>query len=824
MKQMTIGQLAAGGFSVLAAIAVSAADPVVRPHPRALASTAMVSPLMAFGGRSAAQLRTGPGGKLDATLADLSRHTARVRAGHELEDLHSLSPAAHFIQPGAGAPAMVSIDAVTRGDPQRLKATLESLGLQHAAVFANDVGGWLPVNQITAAAARSEVHSLRAALWRSHALAETSQGDFAQGSASLRATYPALNGAGVTVGILSDSFNCYGVYDQPGSGVPATGAAGYAPNGFATDDATFDESNGYLPATVKVLEEAPCLQYGQPELLPFTDEGRAMMQIVHDVAPGAALAFYSASNTEADFANGISALAAAGATVIADDVLYYDEPFFQDGIVAQAVDTVAANGVVYFAAAGNNGQQSYEDTAPSFTIAGTGQNANETLLSFINGAHSDTALTVTLPALVPGEFIGLVVEWDQPYVTGAPTSPGSTSGIDLCVTGASGYTVVNLDGNAMTCTGATPSGSDSNEVLILGNPANASGNTPANQVVSLIIGLENGTPAPGRIKIVVADGGAGSIIDTTYATNSPTLQGHPGATGAGAVAAAFFPQTPRCGTSPAVLESYSAEGGEPILFDVTGTRLATPVVRQKPDFTGPDGVNTSFFGFFIGQYGITDSSSVAQCQNDASYLNFFGTSAATPHAAGAAALMRQADPALTPAQILQSLRSTAEAMGTSPNFESGYGFLQVDAAMASLPAPAPVVTVTPTSVAGAQSATLSWLAVNSTSCTASGSWSGTQSTSGTKAVAPTTPGTYTYTLTCASAAGSQSSSANLTVTALTGAAPPPSGGGGGGALEAITLLGLAGLLLTRLLQAARGCAPASAFQRRECRQQRLSVR
>jgi len=123
----------------------------------------------------------------------------------------------------------VAIDAVTRGDPQRLRAALERLGLQQGSVYSNDVGGWLPVSQIESAAALAEVHSLRASLSRVRAVAVTSQGDFAQGSAALRTTYPTLNGAGVTVGILSDSFNCYGVYDQPGSGVPASGTQGYAP-------------------------------------------------------------------------------------------------------------------------------------------------------------------------------------------------------------------------------------------------------------------------------------------------------------------------------------------------------------------------------------------------------------------------------------------------------------------------------------------------------------------------------------------------------------------------------------------------------------------
>jgi hypothetical protein len=480
---------------------------------------------MVFGGRSAQQQGSASGLKLDPALADLSRHTNRVRPGHELEDLHSLSPAAHFMQAAGDAVPRVAIDAITRGDPQALRSALVALGLTQPAVYSNDVGGWLPVTQINAAAARAEVHSLRAAMARTSAVQVTSQGDFAQGSSSLRTTYPGLTGAGITVGIMSDSFNCYGVYDQPNSGVPASGLQGYAPFGFATDDAAFDEANGYLPANVNVLEEAQpsCLQYGQPDQLPYTDEGRAMMQIVHDVAPGAALAFYTATNTEADFANGIGALATAGATVIADDVGYFDEPFFQDGIVAQAIDTVAAKGVVYVTAAGNNGNNSYENTAPRFATAGTGPTAGENLLNFdTSGATTNTSLPVTIPPLAPGEFLGLVVEWDQPYVTGAPDSGGATSSINLCVTGASGYLVTSLDSDStdLTCTGANATGTDALQVLIIGNPANAAGNTPSTKI-EVQIGLSAGFPAPGRIKLVVADDGAGSTIDS-FATNSPT--------------------------------------------------------------------------------------------------------------------------------------------------------------------------------------------------------------------------------------------------------------------------------------------------------------
>jgi hypothetical protein len=85
-----------------------------------------------------------------------------------------------------------------------------------------------------------------------------------------------------------------------------------------------------------------------------------MMQIIHDIAPNASLAFYTAFNSEQDFANGILALAAAGCKVICDDVFYYDEPMFQNGVVAQAIETVEKQGVTFVTAAGNNGSVAYQ--------------------------------------------------------------------------------------------------------------------------------------------------------------------------------------------------------------------------------------------------------------------------------------------------------------------------------------------------------------------------------------------------------------------------------------------------------------------------------
>jgi hypothetical protein len=770
----------------LLAMMAAAATPPPRPaskHPALVAGSAH---LMAFGGRSAAQLSSGVGGKLDAALADLARNAYRAQPGQMLADLRSMSPAAHLLQHVAGAPVLVAVDAVTRGDPQVLKAALESLGLEHAAVFRNDVGGFLPVSAIETAAARSEVDSLRAALSHTRAVAAT-QGDFAQGTAALRQQYAALNGAGVTVGVLSDSFDCYHVYaadkGQTINGVPdppAAGTIGYAFYGY-TADAEMDESTGALPASVNVLEEAfgggsACVtSFGYPYDLPLTDEGRAMLQIVHAVAPGANLAFYTAFTSEADFATGIQALATAGAKVIADDVGYYDEPFFQDGLLGEAIDTVNAAGVAYFTAAGNESNLAYDNTTPSFSIAGSGAQANEQLLNFdATGTTTAPSLSVNVPALFPGEFIALVVEWDQPYLTGAwPGNSGSTAGassqIDVCVSSTVSYTVFNLEGSTVTCTGPNAVGADPVQVLILGNPANAvEGANTAPGTVSVTIGIANPTSAPGRIKLAWEDDGGGSTFGNFPSTTNPTIQGHSNAAGAQTVGAAFFANTVPCATvTTTVLEAFSSLGGSPILFDTSGNRLATPQMRQKPDFVGPDGTNTTFFGFPLVDSSFKDNSTVAGCANDASYPNYFGTSAATPHAAGLAALMLQANPALTPAQIRTAISSTAAPMSTTvPNYASGYGFIQAGAALASLPPGPPIISVSPSTITLGQSATLTWSGINVTSCTGSGSWNGSESTTGRMTVKPAATGTSTYGLSCTNGTTMVQSSATLTVNAV----------------------------------------------------------
>jgi hypothetical protein len=96
-------------------------------------------------------------------------------------------------------------------------------------------------------------------------------------------------------------------------------------------------------------------------------EGTAMLEIIHDLVPGAELYFATAFNSIANFANNIRALRDAGCDIIVDDVGYFVETPFQDGqttssntnggIVIQAVKDVVDDGALFFSSAANSGNQ-----------------------------------------------------------------------------------------------------------------------------------------------------------------------------------------------------------------------------------------------------------------------------------------------------------------------------------------------------------------------------------------------------------------------------------------------------------------------------------
>ena len=89
-----------------------------------------------------------------------------------------------------------------------------------------------------------------------------------------------------------------------------------------------------------------------------------MAEIIFDGATGIDSILFASGTAAgpADKADSIDQLVANGAEVIADDIFWLTEPFFQDGVIAQAVDRARAAGVTYIASAGNRARQSWEGT------------------------------------------------------------------------------------------------------------------------------------------------------------------------------------------------------------------------------------------------------------------------------------------------------------------------------------------------------------------------------------------------------------------------------------------------------------------------------
>ncbi|MEG4501388.1 S8 family serine peptidase [Microcoleus sp. F10-C6] len=455
------------------------------------------------------------------------------------------------------------------------------------------------------------------------------RGDWAMRSDIARERFR-VDGTGVKIGVVSDSFNRLG------------GAAA-------------DIKSGDLPANVKVLAE----ESGN-NLFTSADEGRALLQIIYDIAPGADLLFHTGSaagefNSSLEFlkasqrivADGIRSLAAQGAQIIVDDVGFLSQPMFQDGIIAQAIEEVVKKGVVYFTSAGNKARASYQS---AFNSAGFFAGFGE-LHDFDPGIKVDIYQSITLEK---DDSFSLSFQWDSPMGR-------STNDLDI-------YLVDSTKQKVLAHSTLLNVGGDPIEELTFRNDGSFGSN-----LFNLMIAKRSGD-APGLMKYVA--GFSSTFKINNYNTNSSTAYGSANARGVAAVGAASYFLTPEYGVNPAILEDFSSAGGTPILFDEKGDLLSKPELRPQPSFVAPNNTNTTFFGNDI-------------LEDADSFPNFSGTSAAVPHAAAVAALMLQANPYLSPADINRVLAQTALDMDdpNTPGFDvgfdlaSGYGLIQADRAI-----------------------------------------------------------------------------------------------------------------------------------------------
>lgn len=406
-----------------------------------------------------------------------------------------------------------------------------------------------------------------------------------------------MTGAGVKIGILSDSFNLH-------RGMAADVVAGNLPAG------TVIQSEGTSGA----------------------DEGRAMAQLIHQVAPGAAMVFHTATRSEADFAKGIADLHAAGCTVIVDDVAYLDEPFFQaGGSVGAAVTAAVAVGSSYFTAASNQGRNFEQEAFRGVKAKLPGLPGQWLAAKF--GGQAFTTLTI------PQSGTAMIdLQWDQPYAS-IGAGHGSANSLAIAL-----YTST---GQLVGVAGGYDVGRDPRQILSFHN-------TLATSSFRAVVFSNSVKPPPDLFKLIVY--GNATLTDAGAGTGSGSVIGHELAAGANTVGAVAWNNTPAFGGT-GTPESFSSVGTGQIMFDASGNRLPDSQSANKVSFLAPDGSMTSVLA------------------------PFYGTSAAAPNAAGVAALMLQADPNLSPAQVSAILAQTAAPV--AGGFGAvGAGLIRADAAVA----------------------------------------------------------------------------------------------------------------------------------------------
>ena len=530
----------------------------------------------------------------------------------------------------------ITIDVTAKdGDGAKLLQELQGVGLQLGASYGNIASGLIAADKIGALvdlAQHGDLGHARESAMMTNAGRVTTQADHAEHANDARADY-GVDGSGVKVGVISNSFN-YGGYDKNGN----------------PDTAQSNIANGDLPQDTSILVTHKTVQDTAGD-----DEGRGMAQLIHDLAPGSAIEFATANGGQANFANNILGLAKDGAQIIVDDVFYYAEPAFQDGIIAQAVDkAVEKYGVTYFSSAGNQGSEGWEG---NFNVAGGAKTIGEAngSLEAVHEQFMDFAPGQDYLELNLQYYDTILLTWDQPS-TAAGNAGGATGDLDFYLT--------NQDGSVIYRSSEAKNIGDAPLELLDVEPEFGMPGLSAGPIY-LRVGYYAGD-MPEHVKIIDFNN---DLSTTEYNQNTGTTFGHSGAADAISVAAARYADTPEYGTDPAQVEAFSSSGPVDIWLDANGNHLAHVETRDHPQITAVDGGNTTFFG--------------SDDNDPDGNPNFYGTSAAAPDAAAIGALMLDANSALDHQDILNLMMASASDMGAAGYDDStGAGLINADLSVA----------------------------------------------------------------------------------------------------------------------------------------------
>jgi subtilisin-like proprotein convertase family protein len=443
-----------------------------------------------------------------------------------------------------------------------------------------------------------------------------SEGDKVHGVDRARSALK-VSGVGITVGVLSDG----------------------------VDSLAKSVASANLPPDVKVLAPGN------------GDEGTAMLEIVHDLAPKAKLAFATANDTQEDFAANIRALRAAGADIIVDDVVYFVESPFQDGPVSKAVSAVTKDGALYFSSAGNEGNV---DDRTSGNYEGMFRSSGRTIGKFGGTAHD----------FDPGPGVQVV----NPTTARSADQPALLQWADPLGAADDDYDLYILDkaGNVVDFSNNTQDGDDDPFEGIINLPDVAG---PLHIAVVKFRGVDRyfqltafggRFAADGNLKPYVSPGVTRGHSTVSAAFSVAAAPAHSPSTFQRERGDAANPSGPFPGryTTGQKSERFTSDGPRRVFFKGSGAAITpgnlTPTggrLRVDPDFTAADGVRTSVPGFD----------------------RFFGSSASAPHAAAIAALALSGKRGLTAKQFRSAVQKTAvDIEGPGPDRSTGRGIIMAE--------------------------------------------------------------------------------------------------------------------------------------------------
>ena len=417
--------------------------------------------------------------------------------------------------------------------------------------------------------------------------------------ANLVRTFSSLSGKGVRVGVISDGADAW----------------------------TSARASGDLPATIQI----------NTDMRGDGDEGTALMEVVYDMAPNAKLAF-AGPQTSVEMTRAIlwlanDAFAGEGADIILVALLFRFQPYFEDGIVAQAAADAVAGGAVYVSSAGNWAQQHYDG---EFVDGGDGFHAFD--------GSSDISMRIRTPNRVV-----VNLQWNDEF--GASSNDYD---LYLCRAGMRPTEFNRFNGFCSGSVNVQDGDDDPQETAAL----NGWGE------VDVYIKKESGQGRRLKFFAIAIDfhGEQFAAVRTVeYGVKEGGIYGPDAVPGVLAVGAVHVSNQ-----GGEEVEDYSQQGPSRIYFPTEET-------RKKPDVVAATCVPVTGAGGFP--------------------KTFCGTSGASPHVAGIAALLveaqRLADPTMTKKQVAdevtQKIRDTAIDLGPDGHDnQTGYGRADALAAVESL--------------------------------------------------------------------------------------------------------------------------------------------